>query len=58
LKSLKGRDHLEDVDINERIVLNLDFKTILWEDIKWIDLGQDSKQSWAFVNMVMNLHIL
>jgi hypothetical protein len=58
LEDPKGRDHLEDVDIdgwknNIRIVL----REKGWEGVDWIPLAQDRDQWQALVNIVMNLSV-
>jgi hypothetical protein len=50
-ESQKERGHWEDQDDN----IKMDFREIGWDGMDWIDLVQDSDQSRALVNMVMNL---
>jgi hypothetical protein len=57
LENLKGRDHLEDLGIDRRIILEWILRDIGWEGVEWIHLGQDRDQWWALLNMVMDLCI-
>jgi hypothetical protein len=55
LESLRGTDHLEDLDIDRRIIL----KWILgMEAMDWIHLAQDRDWWQAVVTMIMNLQDL
>jgi hypothetical protein len=50
---LKEGDHLEDLDVNGRVILKWIFK--MWDDsMDWIDLTQDRDRWKAFMNAVMN----
>jgi hypothetical protein len=49
LENLKGRDHLEDLEI--------DLKKIEWESVDWIHQAHDMDQWRAVVNTVMNLQV-
>jgi hypothetical protein len=33
-------------------------RDVWWDGVAWINLAWDSNQSWAFVNMAMNLSVL
>jgi hypothetical protein len=35
----------------------MDLREIIWEDVNWIDLAQDSDKRWALVNAVMILMV-
>jgi hypothetical protein len=53
---LVGKGHLEDPDIDERIILKWIFKK--WDGgIDWSDLAQERDMWQAFVNVVMNLRV-
>jgi hypothetical protein len=53
-KSLKERDHSEDVGVDGRIILKrIEGKEGL--DVDWIHLAQNGDRYRAFVNTVMNL---
>jgi hypothetical protein len=47
--------HLEDLDVNGRIMLKRIFKK--WEGRHGLDLAQDRYRWWALVNAVMNLRV-
>jgi hypothetical protein len=49
-----GRDHLKDLGVDGRIILNLIFKKLHGE---WIDLAQNRDRWLAVVNEVMNLRV-
>jgi hypothetical protein len=54
LKNLNGRDHLEDIGSDARIILKL----ILWKQARRVQIGylaRDRDQRRAFVKTVMNL---
>jgi hypothetical protein len=60
LENLKGRDHLEDLHIDGRIIIDwigLDPWETGWEGVEWMHLAQDRDQWWVLVNMVMNLWV-
>jgi hypothetical protein len=44
LEDLKGRDHLEDLSIDRRIILEWILTEIEWEGVDWICLAQDRDQ--------------
>jgi hypothetical protein len=53
---LEGRNHLEDLGIDGRIILKCIFEN--WDEgLDWIDLVQDRDRWWALVNKVMNLRV-
>jgi hypothetical protein len=49
------REHLEDTDTDETIILLWIIKEIGCEDLHWDHLARDRVQWRAFVNMVMKL---
>jgi hypothetical protein len=53
---LKGSDHLGDLGINGKIILNWISK-IKCDDVDWIHVAQDRVQWQAFVNTVMNIQV-
>jgi hypothetical protein len=53
---MKGRDHLEDVNVDSIIILNL-LKIIEWEGLDWIYPAQDKDQCRTLLNTIMNLLI-
>jgi hypothetical protein len=54
---LMEEDHLADLSVDERIILQWIFKTWDAVDIDWIDLAHD-KNGWrALVNAVINLRV-
>jgi hypothetical protein len=55
-KSLKGKDHLGDCDIDGRIILKWTLEK-LDTILEKIQLNFDTVQKQAFVNMVMNLQV-
>jgi hypothetical protein len=53
---LRKRNHLEDLDIDGRIILKLIFEK--WNGrTEWIDLAQNRDRRRALVNMVINLRV-
>lgn len=51
-ENLKQTDHLQDLDLDVRIIL----RWILgkwWDSMEWFDLAQQSEKSWAAINTVM-----
>jgi len=56
LGSLLERDHLEDLGIEGRIILQLIFKKYLWS-MHWIDLTKVRERWQAVVDVVMNLWV-
>jgi hypothetical protein len=57
LKGLKGRDHLEDLGIDEKIILKLILREIIFGGVGWIRLAQDRDRLRVLVNTVMNLRV-
>jgi hypothetical protein len=57
LKSLKGRDHLEDLGVDGKVVLKLIIMDIGLEDLHWIHLAQDKDKRIALVNTVISLRV-
>jgi hypothetical protein len=37
--------------------IKVDHQEVRWWGMDWIDLAQNRKRSWAFVNAVMNLRV-
>jgi hypothetical protein len=56
-ESQKERDHWEDQNVGEWIILNRILRDAGWGGIDWIDLAHDGDQWRAFVNTVMNLRV-
>jgi hypothetical protein len=56
--NLKGRDHLENLGVNGRMILKRILKKTVWYDVDWIDLAQDKDNWWTLVNAVMNFWVL
>jgi transposase len=54
--NLRNRDHLEDPDIDGRIILRLIFSKLAG-GVHWIDLSLDRDRWQALVNAVMNLWV-
>jgi hypothetical protein len=55
LESLKGKDHLEDLGVDGRMILG--HTGIVLDGVGWINLAQYKGWWQAFVNMVMNLQV-
>jgi hypothetical protein len=49
---------LEDPDIDEKIILRTDLRKVGCEGMDWINVAQDRNRWWAFLNVVMNLHVI
>jgi len=56
--SLSKRDHLEDPDVDGKIILRIYLQEVGCEGMDWIDVAQDRNRWWALLNMVMNLQVL
>ena len=56
-RTLKKSDHLQDIDVDERAILNVSSWNNLWElwGVVWIDLAQDRDTWLVLVNAVMKL---
>jgi hypothetical protein len=53
---LKKGDHLEDLDVDGRVILKWIFK--VWDDsMDWFDPTQERDTWKAFVNVVINLRV-
>jgi hypothetical protein len=53
---LRGGDHLEDLDVDGRIILKWIFKK--WDGgMDWIDVAQGRDRWWAVVSAVMNRRV-
>jgi hypothetical protein len=50
------RDHLEDLGIDGRIMLNKSSRNIM-ENLHWKDLSQDNENWRAFINSVINFSV-
>ena len=58
-RTLKKSDHLQDIDVDERAILNLSSRNKLrwlW-DVVWIDLAQDRDTWLVFVIAVMKIRV-
>ena len=51
---LREGNHLEDADVNGRIILRWIFRKCNWS-MDWIELAYDSDRWQALVNVLMNL---
>jgi hypothetical protein len=56
-ESLKVRDHLEDLGVDEKIILRWILEKRGGGDVDWIRLAQDRDQWRTAVNTVMNLQV-
>jgi len=57
LENLKRRDHLEELGVDGRIILEWILKKQGIKMLGWIHLAPDKYQWWAFLNMIMNLWV-
>ena len=57
-KNLSEKDHLEDPDIDGRIILRTYLQEMGCEGMEWIDVAHDRDRWWAFLNVVMNPQVL
>jgi hypothetical protein len=55
LKNLKGKDHLEDLSVDRKIILDL--RNIGWEGLVWMRMAQNREVWWGLGNTVMNLWV-
>jgi hypothetical protein len=55
-ENLKGRDHSEDLGVDERLII-IDVRKIRLECVDWIHLAQDWDQWRTLVNTVMSLWV-
>jgi hypothetical protein len=55
--NLRGRDHLEDPDVDGRIILRWIFRKWDVGGMDWIELAQDRDRWRALVNAGMNLRV-
>jgi hypothetical protein len=55
--NLKERDHLEDMGIEGRVILNCILKEIGWQTMGYIYVIQGRDKLQAVVNMVINLQV-
>jgi hypothetical protein len=53
----RERDHLEDLDINRKIMLRQIFRKWGCGGMDWINLAQDRDRWRALVNAIMNFQI-
>jgi len=53
----EGNNHLEDPDVDGKIILKWIFREVGWEGKDWIDLVQNSDDWRALVNAVINLRV-
>jgi hypothetical protein len=56
-ENLREIDHLEDTDLDWRIILRWIFRKWEVEGMDWIDLAQERDRWRALVNAVMNLWV-
>jgi hypothetical protein len=54
----KGRNHSEDIGVDDRINTGMYPKEVEWEGVNWIHLAQDWNQWQALMNTIMNLQVL
>jgi hypothetical protein len=54
---LRERGHLEDLDVDEKIILKWDFKKWIVGGMEWIDMAQDIGRYWEIVKAVVNVPI-
>jgi hypothetical protein len=55
--NLRKEEHLEDLGVDGRIVLNLIFPEVCWRGKDWIDQAQNMYRWRAVVNAVMNFRV-
>jgi hypothetical protein len=57
-ENLKGRDYLEDLGMDGKIILELILGEKGWGVVDWMPLAWNRDCWWAVVNTVMNLQVL
>jgi hypothetical protein len=57
LSYLNGRDYLEDLGVDGRIILKPILTKIQWENVDWKHMAQNTNQWQDRFNMVTNLQI-
>jgi hypothetical protein len=57
VEDLIGRDHWEDIGIDERQILKLNVQEVGW-GMDWMDMAQDRDRWRALVKAAMNLRVL
>jgi hypothetical protein len=57
-ENLKGRDYLEDLLLDGKIIIEWFLGKEGWEGMDWMYLALDRKQWLALGNVVMNLQVL
>jgi hypothetical protein len=53
----QGKNHLEDLDVDGRLIFKQMFNEVEWKGVNWIDLAEDRGKWRAVVNTVMNLRV-
>jgi hypothetical protein len=56
-RHLREIDHLQDLDVDGRIILKSTFKKSGGGGMDWIDLAQDMDRWQALVNATKNFHV-
>jgi hypothetical protein len=56
LKSLNGRDHLENFGVDGDNI-KVDLREIEFVGVGWIHVTQDRDRWWTIVNAVMNIRV-
>jgi len=54
--NLKAREQLVKYGVEDRIILKMDFKEIVWEGVESTNVAQD-RGKWAVVDTAMNLRV-
>jgi hypothetical protein len=54
---VKERDHLKDLDADDRLVIKIGFKEMKWVGVDWMHLAYHKDKWRAFVNAAMNVRI-